>query len=365
MKIKELTGEIEKFAPLCYQESYDNSGLIVGNQNDEVNKALLCIDCTEETVMEALKEKCDIIIAHHPILFSGIKKLNGSTYVERTIISAIKNNIAIYAAHTNMDNVYKGVNAKIAEKLNLKSASILQPKNSILRRLIVFCPIEHAEEVRNAMFKAGAGQIGEYDECSFSTEGTGTFRPGENADPFIGKAGKKEIVREVKIETIYPEYIEKQVLKALKEAHPYEEVAFDILNLYNEHQYIGSGLIGELEEEQEEVEFLKFIKTAMKTSCIRHTEMLGKPIKKVAVCGGSGSFLLGKAISAGADIFITGDFKYHQFFDAEGKILIADIGHFESEQFTTEIFYDIITKKFTKFAVCFSKNSKNPVNYLV
>jgi len=284
--------------------------------------------------------------------------------VERVIIKAIRNNIAIYAAHTNMDNVHKGVNAKIAEKIGLKNTKILSPKTKMLRRLIVFAPLEAAEDVRMAMFKAGAGVIGEYDECSFNTEGTGTFRGSENTDPYIGKPGVREEAREIKIETIYPAPLESKILKALIEAHPYEEVAYDILPLDNKFDRVGSGMLGELENEQDEKEFLQQVKRVLKTDCIRYTKLLGKKVKRVAVCGGAGSFLLGDAIGAGADVFITADYKYHQFFDAENKIVIADVGHYESEQFTKELFYEVINKKFSTFAVHLSEINTNPINYL-
>lgn len=364
MKIKDITDLLESFAPLAYQESYDNAGLITGDKNDEVKAALICLDSTEEVIDEAISKGCNLVIAHHPIVFSGLKKLNGKNYVERVIIKAIRNNIAIYAAHTNMDNVHKGVNAKIAEKLGLKNTRILAPKTKMLRRLIVFSPLEAADDVRKAMFEAGAGVIGEYDECSFNTEGTGTFRGSENTDPYIGKPGVREEVREIKIETIYPAPLESKIINALIKAHPYEEVAYDILPLDNKFDRVGAGMIGELEEAQEEKAFLQSVKKTLNTDCIRHTKLLGKKVKRVAVCGGAGSFLLGDAMSAGADVFITADYKYHQFFDAENKIVIADVGHYESEQFTKELFYEVINKKFSTFAVHLSEINTNPINYL-
>lgn len=364
MKIKEITDHLESFAPLAYQESYDNAGLITGDKNDEATGALICLDSTEEVIDEAIRKGCNLVIAHHPIVFSGLKKITGKNYVERVIIKAIRSNIAIYAAHTNLDNVHRGVNAKIAEKLGLKNTKILAPKSKLLRRLIVFCPLESANDVRQAMFDAGAGVIGEYDECSFNTEGTGTFRGSGNTDPYIGKPGVREEVREIKIETIYPAPLESKVIKALIKAHPYEEVAYDIIPLDNKFDRIGSGMVGELEEAQDERAFLEKVKKALNTGCIRYTNLLGKKVKRVAVCGGAGSFLLGDAISAGADVFITADYKYHQFFDAENKVVIADVGHYESEQYTKELFYEVINKKFSTFAVHLSETNTNPINYL-
>lgn len=364
MKIKDITDHLESIAPLGYQESYDNAGLIVGDRNDEVKAALICLDSTEEVIDEAIAKGCNLVIAHHPIVFSGLKKLNGKNYVERVIIKAIRNNIAIYAAHTNLDNVHTGVNAKIAEKLGLKNTRILAPKSRLLKRLIVFCPTEKAEEVREAMFRAGAGTIGEYDECSFNTEGTGTFRGSENTDPYLGKPGVREEAREIKIETIYPAPLEGKVIREMINAHPYEEVAYDIIPLDNKINRLGAGMTGELEQEQDEMEFLKQVKNVLGSGCVRYTKLLGKKVKRVAVCGGSGSFLLNDAVGAGADVFITADYKYHQFFDAEDKLVIADVGHYESEQYTKELFYEVITKKFPTFAVHLSETNTNPINYL-
>lgn len=364
MQLSEIIKAIEAFAPPSYQESYDNAGLITGNPIQEITGALICLDSIEEVIDEAIRENCNLVIAHHPIIFSGLKKINGKNYVERTIIKAIKNDIAIYAAHTNLDNVQQGVNAKIAEKLGLKNCLVLEPKSGLLKKLVTFCPNDKAAEVRDALFKAGAGKIGNYDECSYNLEGLGTFRAGKGTNPFVGEQNIQHQEPETRIETIFPAQLQSGILKALFASHPYEEVAYDIYPLENEYKQVGSGLVGELEKPQDELTFLKGLKTSLKTDCVRYTALTGKKIKRVAVCGGSGSFLLKNAISAGADAFITADLKYHQFFDAEGKILLADVGHFESEQFTGEIFYDLLMEKFPTFAVRLSKTNTNPVNYL-
>jgi dinuclear metal center YbgI/SA1388 family protein len=364
MNIKEVVQIIEEVAPLSYQESYDNSGLIIGSYTDEVSGILICLDSTEEIVDEAIAKNCNLIIAHHPILFSGIKKINGNNYIEKTLLKAIKSNVAIYAAHTNLDNAYNGVNYKIAEKLGLKNCKTLSPQKGKLKKVIVFSPETHLEQVRNSMFQAGAGAIGNYAECSFNSSGDGTFKPLENANPFVGKANELHTEKEVKIEVVVDPHLLSKVLSAMFDAHPYEEVAYDILSLENPSNNTGSGLVGELEVEQDELSFLKSLKVSLKTDCVRHTNLLDKKIKKVALCGGAGSFLLGKAIQLNADVFITGDFKYHQFFDAEDKIIIADVGHYESEQFTKELIYDILTKKITNFAVHLSDINTNPINYL-
>jgi dinuclear metal center YbgI/SA1388 family protein len=364
MKLKEITDYIESYAPLAYQESYDNAGLICGNYDMEISSALICLDSTEAVLDEAIEKGCNLVIAHHPIVFSGLKKFNGKNYVERVIIKAIKNDIAIYAAHTNLDNVYNGVNFKIAEKLGLKNRRILAPQKEKLKKLITFCPEADADTVRNAMFSAGAGSIGNYDECSFNAIGTGTFRAGEGSNPYVGEPGKQHQEKETKIEVVYLSYLESGLINALKMAHPYEEPAYDLISLTNENKMTGSGLVGELETEMTEMEFLQNLKKEMKTPCIRYTSLRNKKIKTVAVCGGSGSFLLKNAIKENADIFITGDYKYHQFFDAENLIVIADIGHYESEQFTSELFYEILKKKFSTFALHLSKINTNPINYL-
>lgn len=363
MKLKEITDSIETFAPLAYQESYDNAGLICGNKNTEITSALICIDSTEDIIDEAISKGCNLVIAHHPIVFKGLKKFNGTNYVERVIIKAIQNNIAIYAAHTNLDNVHNGVNAKIADKLGLTNCRILAPQNGILKKLVTFCPSDKAVEVRNALFSAGAGNVGNYDECSFNTEGTGTFRAGKGTNPYVGEIGKQHQEREIKIETIYLATIESKILKALFSSHPYEEVAYDLYNLTNTSNQIGAGLIGELANETTEIEFLAVLKDKMNANGIRYTALLNKKIKKVALCGGSGSFLLEDAVKNEADIFVTADFKYHQFFDAENRIVIADIGHYESEQFTTELFYDLLKENFNTFALHLSKINTNPINY--
>ncbi len=363
MEIASIIKVLEDFAPLSLQESYDNSGLIIGNPKDEVSKALICLDITEEVLDEAIQDHFDLIIAHHPIIFKGVLKINQKNSIERIIVKAIKNNVSIYAMHTNADNVVTGVNGLIGEKLGLKNTSVLDPKNNLFRKLVTFCPNIKAEEVRDSLIQAGAGQIGNYDGCTFNSEGTGTFRANEKAKPFVGEKGKLHFEPETKIEAIYPVFKEHQIIKALINAHPYEEVAYDILPLKNEFKEFGSGLIGELDSAMNEVDFLNLLKNKFGVEVIRHTALLGKPIMKVAVCGGSGSFLINKAKASGADIFITGDVKYHDFFEAEKKMIIADIGHYESEQFTKDLIRSILMKKIPNFALQISTQNTNPINY--
>ena len=364
MQVRDIISAIEATAPVIYQESYDNSGLQVGNPADEVRGVLLCLDVTEAIIAEAMERGCNMVVAHHPLIFSGLKRLAGRTYIERVVRSAIKNDINIYAAHTNLDNMLHGVNAKIAEKLGLQNVQILAPKAGTLSKLYTYAPVSAAAKVRDALFAAGAGGIGKYTECSFNTAGQGTFRPGAGTAPAIGEAGGgRELVEEVKIEVLVEQHSVRSVMAALKASHPYQEVAYELIPLPNENQGIGAGMVGTLAEGVDELAFLSFVKTQMQAACIKHTELRGRKIEKVAICGGSGSFLLRDAIAAGADIFITSDYKYHQFFDAEGQIIIADIGHYESEQYTPEIFAAVLNEKFPNFAILLSNLSTNPVKY--
>jgi len=363
IKIKDITQFFESFAPLPLQESYDNAGLIVGNPDTNIDSALITLDVTEDVVEEAVKKKAGLIVAHHPIVFSGLKKITGKNYVERTLLKAIKKDIAIYAAHTNIDSVEGGVNGKICEKLGLQNCRILQPAGSLLKKLVTFVPVDHAEKVRGALFNAGAGHIGNYDSCSFNSHGQGTFRGDETTNPYVGEKGQQHYENEIRLETIFPGYIQGKLINALLQAHPYEEVAYDIYPLDNKFNKVGIGMIGYLPEEKEEKDFLQQLKDIFKTGTIKHTALLNRKVKKIAVCGGAGSSLLTQAIAAGADFFVSGDFKYHQFFDAENKIVIADIGHFESEQFTKELFYELLTKNFPKFAIHLSEVNSNPVFY--
>jgi dinuclear metal center YbgI/SA1388 family protein len=365
MKIVDLIAAIEVFAAPELQEEYDNAGLITGNSSWDCSGVLCSLDVTPEVVQEARVKNCNLIIAHHPIVFKGLKRINGKSYVEQVIIEAIKYDIAIYAAHTNLDNVVLGVNGKIASLLGLVRTSILHPKNKMLRRLITFAPKDKAEAVRQAVFKAGAGHIGKYSECSFNSEGTGTFKAEAGTDPYVGEVGKQHHEPEMKIEIVYPYYLENQVVDALVANHPYEEVAYDIFTMENVHFGIGSGVIGELESPLDEETFLDLLKDRFQAKGIRHTAFLGKPVTRVAVCGGAGSFLIKKALQQKADVYVTADMKYHEFFDAEGRILLADIGHYESEQFTVDLLRDLLVQKFPTFAVLKTEVNTNPVHYFI
>jgi dinuclear metal center YbgI/SA1388 family protein len=365
MKIIEAIKVLEKVAPLSYQESYDNAGLITGTADWECSGILCTLDATEQVILEAKKRGCNLVVAHHPIIFGGLKKITGKNYVERTIITAIKNEIAIYAIHTNLDNVIEGVNNRIADQLGLINRRILLPKEGLLKKLYTFVPLEHAEKLRQALFAAGAGNIGEYSEASFNADGLSTYKGSANTHPFAGEPGKSHTEKETRVELIFPSYLQGQVLKALVENHPYEEVAYDLITLSNDYQQVGSGMIGDLPEALNETGFLQMLVTSFGLSVVRHTPLLGKSVKKVAICGGSGSFLIKNAISAGADIYVTSDIKYHEFFDANDRIVLADIGHWESEQYTTDLIIEILQAKFPTFAVLKSGIKTNPVNYFM
>ena len=364
MKIKDITNCIEAIAPLNYAEDFDNVGLLVGNFNTNVTGVLITLDTLEVTLDEALEKNCNLIVSFHPIIFSGLKKLNGKNYVERVVIKAIKNNIAIYAMHTALDNSFTGVNAKICKVLGLKNTRILIPQKNTLKKLITYVPIKEAENIRQALFKAEGGNIGNYDQCSYNTEGYGTYRANENANPAIGKKGLMHTEKEVLVSVIFEKHKQSKLIQALLTAHPYEEVAYNIISLDNISKEIGIGMVGEFDKPKKETEFLQFLKSTMQTKCIRHSKLLGKTIKKVAVLGGSGSFAINIAINAKVDAYITSDIKYHEFYKAENKLIIADIGHYESEQFTKNLLVDILTKKFPNFAIVLSNKNTNPIYYL-
>ena len=364
MILSEITSFLNSRIPLSLQESYDNCGLLIGSADAEISGALICLDITEEVLDEAIKKKCNLVISHHPLIFSGIKSLTGRTDTERMVIRAIRENIAIFALHTNLDNHYEGVNNFLCSKLGILNPEILKPTPGILRKLVTFCPLSHAGQVREAIINAGAGQIGNYDCCSYNSSGEGTFRALEGANPYVGEPGKIHTEAEIRIEIIFPVYLEIDVIAALKKVHPYEEVAFDIYPLTNIHERIGAGMIGSLPEALNAEEFLLSVKNILSIGYIRHTEIKNKKVQRIAVCGGSGSFLINDAISCNADIYMTGDIKYHDFFIPGKRMILADIGHFESEQFTKELIYTLLKKKFTTFALFISGTNTNPVNYL-
>jgi dinuclear metal center YbgI/SA1388 family protein len=363
MKIQEIVSFLESLAHPSLQEGYDNSGLLIGSPDWDCRGVLVSLDTNEEVVAEAVAKNCNLIVSHHPLIFRGLKKINGHTYTERTVIAAIKNDIAIYAIHTNLDNVIDGVNGQVARKLELQQCRVLDEKKQVFKKLYTFVPLAQVEAVRTALFETGAGHIGQYSECSFAAEGIGTFRAEEGTSPFVGKVGERHYEKEQKIEIIFPAYLEAKMIRSLIDAHPYEEVAYDIISLSNSSPRFGSGIVGTLPQPVDEQAFLQRLKDVFHTPVIRHTALQGKPVEKVAVCGGAGSFLISNALAAGAQVYITADMKYHEFFDAENQIIIADVGHFESEQFTIDLLRDILEQKFPTFAVLKTGLKTNPVHY--
>jgi|26BtaG_2_1085354.scaffolds.fasta_scaffold00002_38 dinuclear metal center YbgI/SA1388 family protein len=371
MKINDVIALLEELSPLAYSEGFDNTGLLVGDGNSEVTGILVTLDTLEAVVDEAIEKGFNLIVSFHPIVFSGLKKLTGKTYVERTVQKAIKNDIAIFSNHTALDNAWNGVNAKICEKLGLVNREVLIPQKETIKKLITFVPTKDAENVRNALFQAGAGGIGNYDNCSFNIEGKGSFKGNENSNPQIGEKGKLHFEEEVQIGVTFARHLEHNILNQLFNAHPYEEVAYEITTLENTNQQIGMGMVGNLEKPMNELEFLKFLKETMRTDCVRYSVPNGKLVKRVAVLGGSGSFAIDAAKRAKADVFVSADFKYHDFFRAENSIILADIGHYESEQYTKELLYSFLKKKMTNFAPVLSEGkikiseiNTNPISYL-
>ncbi|MCL9807770.1 Nif3-like dinuclear metal center hexameric protein [Flavobacterium luminosum] len=364
MKIKEILSILEEMAPLAYAEDFDNVGLLVGNSEVEATGVLVCHDALESVIDEAIEKQCNLVVCFHPILFSGIKKITGKNYVERSVLKAIKNDIAIYAVHTALDNHQQGVNKIFCDALGLTNTKILIPKSNFIYKLVTYTIPENFQELRNALFDAGAGKIGNYEDCSFNSKGIGTYLGNENSHPQIGERFEFVEGEEIKIEVTFEKYLQSKILKALFKHHVYEEVAYEIYALQNTHQNIGLGMIGDLPQEMNELEFLQMVKQKLDCGGIRHTEFLENPIRKVAVLGGSGSFAISNAIQAGADVFLTADLKYHNFYEAENRIVLADIGHFESERFTKNYIVDYLTKKIPNFAIVLSQINTNPVKYL-
>ena len=363
MQISSVITHLESLAHPTLQEHYDNAGLITGDAGWECTGIICCLDSTFDVIDEAVKKKANLVIAHHPIIFGGLKRINGNNYVEKAIIHAIKNDIAVYAIHTNLDNVITGVNGRIAERIGLNHLQVLSPRPQTLKKLYVFVPTDHSSGLREAIFKAGAGQIGNYSECSFNTDGMGTFKAGKGADPFVGDIGEQHHEKEVRVEVVFPAFLENQIIGAMKSAHPYEEVAYDVIALSNVHPQIGSGVLGELAQPIEELAFLDKLKSVFDLKMVRHTRLRQKPVQTVAVCGGAGSFLINKALRSGADFYISADIKYHEFFDANDQLVVADIGHYESEQFTIRLLQEILEQKFPNFAVLKTGIVTNPVYY--
>lgn len=363
MIVKEVIDYIDEFSPFCYAEEFDNVGLIIGDYNQKVNRILVTLDSTESVIDEAIKSKCNLVISFHPIIFNDIKSVTTNTYVERVIHKAIKNSISVIAMHTSLDNSIKGVNSAICKKLGIKNYKILIPKENTIQKLTTYIPSDNVDLLKSKIFKIGGGSLGKYDNCSFSYEGVGSFKGNKKSNPKIGNKLRHTEVKEVCVNITFLKHLEQKVIKTLKENHPYEEVAYEICSLDNYNQNIGMGMIGELDSAMDENKFLSFLKKKMKSKSIKHSKKLGKKVHKIAVLGGSGSFAIENAINSGADAFVTSDLKYHDYFKAENKLLLVDIGHYESEQYTKKLIFNFLTKKIPNFAIVLSKTNTNPIMY--
>ena len=364
MKIKDVIRIIEEIIPPVYAEDFDNTGLLTGNSEQDLKGILITHDSLEPVIDEAIMRGMNFILSFHPIIFKGLKSITGKNYVERSIIKAIKNDIAIYAVHTALDNQHFGVSGILAQQLGLQNQKTLIPQTHSLRQLVTYAPVDKAEKIREALFSVGAGKIGHYENCSFNVTGTGIFKALEKAQPYVGERGKLHYEEEERISLIFPKHLQDSIIRKLREVHPYEEVAYEIIRLENYNPEIGMGIIGELEQTVDEKEYLAYLKNKLNLSCIRYSGLREKPISKVAVLGGSGSFAIQAALKAGADIFITSDIKYHEFYQSENQMIIADVGHYESEQFTKIFLYEQLIKKIRNFAVAISEINTNPVNYI-
>lgn len=360
--IQDIIDVIEEQAPTALQESYDNAGMQVGETSLPATGAVLCVDVTEDVVDEAIALGANLIVSHHPLLFHGLKRITGRSYIERVVMKALRNQIAIYAAHTNLDAAV--VNYRWAEMLGLADTQVLQPVGNMLLKLVTYVPETYAESVRQALFAAGAGCIGRYDCCSYTSDGVGSFRAGIGTKPFCGALGELHHEPECRIEVVLPRHLKSRAVKALLNAHPYEEPAYDLLPLDNLWHQVGHGIVGRLPEPMPALDFLNRLKQIMPCESIRHTAREGQYVHRVALCGGGGSFLIDNAVAAKADIFVTGEIGFHNFFGYENTIILAEIGHYESERHTKAIFFDVIRKKFPTFATYLTKVETNPIKYL-
>lgn len=363
MKISEITGAIEKYAPLWLQEEWDNAGLQVGDTDREATGAVLCVDATEAIVDEAIDRGVNLVISHHPLLFRGLKRITGRTATERIVAKALKHDIAIYSAHTNMDSAPGGVSWATGRRAGLTAMRTLVPQQGRLMKLAVFVPSAYSNAVSEALWNAGAGRMGNYDRCAYMTDGRGTYRPLPGADPAIGTVGQSHTEAETRIEVVFPTAISGRVVQAMLKAHPYEEPAFDLIPLANDITSAGLGVIGSLKTPMPASEYIAWVKQALGIGAIPYAGDARRMVHRVALCGGAGAEFIGNAIAAGADLYMCGDLKYHDFTTHADSIVLADIGHYESEQCTKEIFYDIIQKNFPNFATYYAEEDKNPISY--
>ena len=365
MTISEFIRQLSTKIRFSYAEDFDNVGLLCGRPEQELRGVLVCHDALESVVQEAIEKGCNCIVAFHPIIFSGLKSITGKSYVERAVMLALENKIAIIAVHTAWDNDFYGVNHGIAKALGLRHLQVLIPKKDALSQLRFFVPVEAAEQVRSAIFATGAGTIGQYADCSFNIHGTGTFLPLEKASPAYGEVGTWEQVSEMEVQILVENWQLPAAIQAMKDAHPYEEVAYYVTSLRNENHHAGLGQFGLLDEEMSAQEFLSECRAVFDVPVIRTSSHFTGRIRKVAVLGGSGASGISAAKKLGCDAYVSSDFKYHDFFQGDENFLLADVGHFESERFVSQQLADVISNILPTFAVLKSETKTNPVNYFL
>lgn len=364
MKILDVIKYLDQLIPAGYQESYDNCGLQVGDTSAEITGALISLDLTEAVVDEAVETRSNLIVTHHPFIFGGLKHIDADSPAGRIIYKLIRNGIAVYSAHTSLDKLSNGVSAQLAKRLGLCNLRILAPDSDSLKQLVVYCPKEQSQQLKDALYAAGAGNIGNYRHCSYSVNGTGTFEPLQGANPFVGTVGSETYTSEERIEMVYPKAFENKIVSALKANHPYETPAYSLIPLSNANPDVGLGIVGELPEDVEIETFIETVKQTVGIPVVRHSELCRKKVRTVALCGGAGAEFIGTAVAQNADIYLTSDIKYHDFQKATGHIVLADIGHYESEQFAKEFFYDKLSEKFRIFAIRIAKTETNFVGYM-
>ncbi len=359
--IGDLSSALESVAPSLYAESYDNVGLLVGRSEWKCEKVLVALDITEAVVQEAIEKGVQAIVAHHPVIFGGIQRLTGEDTAQRAIELAIKHSIALLACHTNLDAIEGGVSYRMAQAISLVNVRTLQPRSGLLWNLIVYVPAESAETLLEALWEAGAGKMGAYDECAFRSHGLGSFRPKEGAHPHNGVIGERAFADEIRLELLVPEGARKKVHQCMMEHHPYEEIAHSWLKHDGVHHSVGFGAIGQWDA-CDWPEAVRRIKTAFGVASFRHTMPIASDYRTVAVCGGAGADLLAQAKSQQAELFITSDITYHRYFGADDRLVFIDIGHWESEQHAMELLIDIVREKFPNFAVLKSETNTNPMH---
>ncbi len=367
MKVNDIHSILAAWAPKEIAWERDNVGLQVGDPEANVRGVLVCLDCTEQVILEARKQKADLIVSHHPLLFRAPKSITTADETGRAIRALIENKTNLYSAHTNLDFTAGGTSFAIAEALRLKNVEFLRKSYEVDKKIVTFVPRLHTQKVRNAMAEAGAGIIGNYDYCSFGIAGTGSFRGNSAANPAIGTKGKLESAEEIRLEMIGKQWNTEKIVKAMIAAHPYETVAYDIYPLQNASTEFGMGIIGTLKQPMGLSSFLQLVKKQLNARVLRRTTALNNVVQRIAACGGAGGELVDTAIAQHADVFITADVRYHDFHHATGKITLIDAGHFETEHPVVNAVVRKLNTEIRKLGqripVRAAKTSTNPIYY--